>query len=64
MKQTLNRGSFLYNKKVEYQKRIDDFPTQVKVVFGASILAALLIVIAVFIASIRSAEKAVQLFNP
>lgn len=60
----MNRGSFLYNKKIEYQKRIDDFDLQVKCIFGGSILVALLIVISVFIASIRGAEKTIQLLNP
>lgn len=60
----LSIGDRKFNKRVDYQKGIDTFPTKAKVMIGASILTGLLIALILFIGSVRTAEKIVQLLNP
>lgn len=60
----MNRGTDLYNRAVQRERDERLFPLRVKLMIGSGLLIGLLIALALFIGTVRAAEKLVQHFNP
>lgn len=56
----MTRDDFKYNHRIIHEKRVKDFPKQVRIVMGASILIGLLLALAGFIASVRATEELIR----
>ena len=59
----MNRGDRLYNRKVEQQRREENFPRNFKMTIGAILLAAFIAVFCLFAGTVRSCEQGIRYLN-